>query len=117
MPRLEQYVDEKGSSPFEKWFDGLPAQAAAKVTTAVTRLGEGNNSNVRGVGEGVLERTIDYGPGYRVYFGRDGDVLILLLGGGTKRGQQSDISTAKDSWRAYKLRKRQQKQGLCEIWL
>ncbi len=62
-------------------------------------------SDVRGVGEGVLESRINFGPGYRVYFGRDGDVLIVLLGGGTKRGQQADIENARRLWREYKNQK------------
>ncbi len=62
-------------------------------------------SDVRGVGEGVLESRINFGPGYRVYFGRDGDALIVLLGGGTKRRQQSDIENARRLWREYRDRK------------
>ena len=66
----------------------------------------GNLSNVRGVGSGVLERRIDVGPGYRVYFGRAGDTLIVLLGGGTKARQQRDIEDARQLWLEYKRRKR-----------
>ena len=68
----------------------------------------GNLSNVRGVGSGVLECRIHVGPGYRVYFGRDGDTLIVLLGGGTKERQQRDIEDARDLWREYKRRKQQE---------
>ncbi len=67
----------------------------------------GNLSNVKGVGGGVLEYRIDFGPGYRIYFGRDGDALIILLGGGTKVRQQRDIETAVALWREYGQRKRQ----------
>ena len=59
----------------------------------------------RGVGEGVLEYRIDWGPGYRVYFGRDGDVLVILLTGGTKKRQQRDIETAKGMWEDYRRRR------------
>jgi putative addiction module killer protein len=69
---------------------------------------QGNLSNAKTVGDGVLEYRIDFGPGYRVYFGRDGDALILLLGGGTKRQQQEDIQAAHVRWRNYKSRKRGQ---------
>ena len=69
----------------------LNAAAAAKVAVALARLEQGNLSNAKGVGEGVLEYRIDWGPGYRVYFGRDGDVLVILLTGGTKQRQQRDI--------------------------
>jgi putative addiction module killer protein len=54
----------------------------------------GNLSNVKPVGEGVLEFRIDFGPGYRIYFGRDGSEVIFLLGGGSKKGQHQDIGTA-----------------------
>ncbi|WP_236735588.1 type II toxin-antitoxin system RelE/ParE family toxin [Agrobacterium tumefaciens] len=62
-------------------------------------------SNVKSVGSGVLEYRIDYGPGYRVYFGRDGDELVILLIGGTKARQQNDIEAAKAFWQDYKSRK------------
>ena len=68
----------------------------------------GNLSNVKGVGGGVLECRIHFGPGYRVYLGRDGDTLIILLGGGDKRRQQKDIEDAQDLWQEYKRRKRQE---------
>jgi len=58
------------------------------------------------VGSGVVERRIDSGPGYRIYFGRDGDKLILLLAGSTKRRQEKAITTAQELWREYKQRKR-----------
>ena len=79
--------------------------AAAKVTVALARVEQGNLSNVKGVGEGVLECRIDWGPGYRVYFGRDGDILVILLTGGTKKRQQRDIETAKKLWGDYKARR------------
>ena len=68
----------------------------------------GNLSNIRGVGSGVLEQRINVGPGYRVYFGRDGDTLIVLLGGGTKARQQRDIEDARQLWQEYKRRQRQE---------
>ena len=68
--------------------------------------GTGNLSNVKGVGEGVLEYRINFGPGYRVYFGRDGDVFVILLTGGTKKRQQRDIAAAIEMWADYRRRKR-----------
>ena len=106
MLELRYYLAAEGRSPFEEWFTGLDAAAAAKVTVAVTRLGQGNLSNVKAVGEGVLEYRIDWGPGYRIYFGRDGEVLVILLIGGTKRRQQRDIATAKVLWADYRRRRR-----------
>jgi putative addiction module killer protein len=101
---LRYYIDAAGSSPFEGWFSALNAPAAAKVSVAMARMEQGNLSNVKGVGDGVLEYRIDWGPGYRVYFGRDGDVLVILLTGGTKRRQQRDIEAARTLWADYKRR-------------
>jgi putative addiction module killer protein len=75
------------------------------VTTAVTRISLGNFSNVKGVGSGVFEYKLDFGPGYRIYFGKDGETLVILLGGGTKGSQQRDIGTAVANWQDYKRRK------------
>lgn len=108
MPKCEEYLDEDGVSPYAEWFDTLPAQAAAKIAIQKLRLEQGNMSSVEGVGEGVLEKKIDWGPGYRIYFGKDGDELILLLGGGTKKRQQRDIETAQERWKDYKQRKRKE---------
>ena len=85
MPEIRYYVASGGLQPFARWFAELEAVARAKVTRAIARLGQGNFSNVKSVGEGVLEHRIDFGPGYRVYFGRDGDALVILLTGGTKK--------------------------------
>ncbi len=98
-----------GESPFDDWFSGLDSQAAVKVSAAQTRLGLGNWSNVKGVGDGVHERTIDFGPGYRIYFGKDGDAVVILLAGGTKERQDIDIADAKERWLDYKRRKKLEK--------
>jgi putative addiction module killer protein len=92
-----------------KWFAELDAAAAAKVTTAVRRMELGNFSNVKGVGAGVLEYRIDLRLGYRIYFGKDGDVLVILLGGGKKKVQQHDIATAHERWKNYTQRKSREK--------
>ena len=78
------------------------------MATALVRLEQGNISGVKGVGAGVFEHRLDFGPGYRVYFGKDSDALVILLGGGTKRRQRQDVETARDHWRDYKRRKRQE---------
>jgi len=109
MIELRYYLTRDSKSPFEEWFYSLDAQAAAKVTKALVRLEQGNLSNAKSVGEGVLEYRIDWGPGYRVYFGRDGDVLVILLTGGTKKRQQRDIDTAHAMWTDYKKRRPRQK--------
>lgn len=105
MPELKEYIDVDGSSPFADWFNDLDAQAAARIVVAVNRLQHGNISNVKGIGGGLQELKIDHGPGYRIYFGIVGNVLILLLGGGTKKRQQRDIDDAHARWLIYKRRK------------
>jgi putative addiction module killer protein len=103
--RVVEYVDARGRSPYAAWFNGLNAEAAAKVATALYRLAAGNFSNVKGVGGGVFERRLDFGPGYRIYFGRDGDLLVVLLGGSSKRRQDEAIKAACERWEDYKRRK------------
>jgi putative addiction module killer protein len=102
MIELRYFSRANGDCPFEDWFINLNAQAAAKVTIALARMEQGNLSNSKSVGEGVFEFRIDWGPGYRVYFGRQRDVLILLLTGGTKKRQQRDIELAKALWAEFK---------------
>ncbi len=108
MIAVREYVDLEGRSPYARWFNRLNSPAAAKVTTALVRLELGNLSGVKGVGAGVFEHRIDFGPGYRIYFGKDGETLVILLGGGTKRHQRQDIETARSHWQDYKRRKRRE---------
>ena len=68
----------------------------------------GTFSKAKGVGSGVFEYKIDFGPGYRIYFGKDGERLVILIGGGTKKRQQQDIAAAQQCWAAYKRRKKQE---------
>jgi putative addiction module killer protein len=75
------------------------------VTIALYRVGTGNLGSLKGVGGGVLECKIDFGPGYRVYLGRDGETIVILLGGGTKQRQQEDIKLAIARWQSYKRSK------------
>jgi len=105
MIDVREYFDSKDRSPYAAWFDNLDAQAAAKTATALTRISRGNFSNVEGVGSGVFEYKLDFGPGYRIYFGKDGEKLVILLGGGTKKRQHRDISAAIANWQDYKRRK------------
>jgi putative addiction module killer protein len=105
---VREYLAADGSSPYGKWFNSLNAQAAAKIAVAVTRIEQGNLSNAKGVGAGLYEYSIDFGPGYRIYFGRDSDALVILLGGGTKKRQQEDIRRAQALWIDYKRRKKKE---------
>ncbi|MEC4680508.1 MAG: type II toxin-antitoxin system RelE/ParE family toxin [Nitrospirota bacterium] len=102
---VQEYLDKNGQSPYQYWFDTLDEQAARRVHIAMTRLQLGNVSNVKGVGQGVYECKIDYGPGYRVYLGKAGLALVILLGGGTKKRQNKDIAEAKGCWVDYKKRR------------
>lgn len=104
MIKVVEYVREDGSNPFKSWFDGLDHQTAAKVATATLRLELGNTSNLKWIGK-IGEYRIDWGPGYRIYCGRDGQELILLLAGGTKRQQQKDVGRAEELFAEYKARK------------
>jgi putative addiction module killer protein len=102
-----EYLEPDGRSPYAEWFDNLNAPAAAKVAVALARLSQGNFSNAKSVGSGVYEYRIDFGPGYRMYYGRDGERIVVLLGGGTKKRQQRDIADALGRWKKYKLRKKE----------
>ena len=106
MIDIVEYLREDGRSPFGHWFDRLEARAAAKVAVARLKLAAGQMGNVKPVGEGVAEYRIDYGPGYRFYFGQDGTRLILLLLGGDKTTQPGDIAEVKACWQDYKRRKK-----------
>lgn len=102
---VREYLDRAGRSPFAAWSDRLSREAAAKVAAALVRMQQGNFSNVKGVGGGVYEYRIAFGPCYRIYFGKDGERLIILVGGGTKKRQQQDITAAISHWGDYKQRK------------
>jgi putative addiction module killer protein len=102
---VREYADAQGRSPYGRWFARLSGQAAAKVAIAITRMSQGNVSGMKSVGEGVMERKIDWGPGYRIYLAWDGPTLIILLGGGSKKGQDADIKAAKACWQDYRKRK------------
>jgi putative addiction module killer protein len=104
--RILEYLDRSGRSPWRRWFNDQDATAAAKVGTALYRLGQGNFSEVEGVGSGVYEAKIDFGPGYRIYFGKDGEAVVILLGGSTKKRQSVAIEAAQEAWADYKQRKK-----------
>jgi putative addiction module killer protein len=84
------------SSDFDEWFRGLrDRRAVQRIAARIDRLAAGNPGDVKPIGEGLSEMRVDYGPGYRVYFMRRGAVIIVLLCGGEKSGQQRDIKRAK----------------------
>jgi putative addiction module killer protein len=88
---IRQCVDLQGCTPFDRWFDKLDHGVQARVTVSLDRLERGTTSAAKGVGAGVFELRLDFGPGYRIYFGWDGEQLVILLGGGSKKRQQTDI--------------------------
>ena len=97
------YETPDGRTPFEEWIEGLrDNRAIARIEARIERLTVGNFGDCKSVGEGVRELRVDYGPGYRVYFGLDGPVLVILLCGGDKRSQRKDIRRAKEYWQEYK---------------
>lgn len=104
--RVLEYLDRAGRSPWRRWFNDLDAHAAAKVGTALYRLSQGNFSTVEGVGSGVFEVRIDFGPGYRIFFGKDGQAVVILLGGSTKKRQSAAIEAAHKAWSDYKQGKK-----------
>lgn len=111
MPfRVVEYVREDGSNPYKRWFDGLDAHAAAKLAVARSRLEAGNTSNVKRIGS-IAEYRLDWGPGYRIYLAIEGSTVIVLFGGGTKKGQRSDIRRAQLLFEEYESRKAAVKDG------
>ncbi len=106
--KVVEYLREDGTSPYEEWFMGLDTVVAAKITAVKLKMEQGNLANVKWF-RGIGEYRLDWGPGYRVYIGRDGERLIILLGGGTKKGQQKNIDRAEALWEKYKERKAKQK--------
>ena len=108
MIEIRQYIDRSGRNPFERWFEKLDDVTQARIMVSLDRLERGNVSTAKSVSKGVKELRLDFGPGYRVYFGRDGERIVILLSGGTKKHQQADIETARALWQEYKQHKREE---------
>lgn len=106
QPReIRRYIKADGKIPFADWIDSMrDKKARLKIKLRLDRVEEGNLGDYRSVGEGVFELRLNYGPGYRVYFGQVGFTIILLLCGGDKNTQVKDIQTAKKYWRDYNAR-------------
>jgi putative addiction module killer protein len=102
---LLEYLTETGCNPFREWLHSLrDAQGRARIRVRLNRVRLGNLGDCKAVGEGVMEFRLDFGPGYRVYFGQAGDTLVILLCGGDKRTQARDVAMAKRYWQSYKQR-------------
>jgi putative addiction module killer protein len=99
---LQEYITRSGHNPFGEWIRSLTeASTRARIRTRLSRLRLGNFGDTRGVGAGVHELRLDFGPGYRIYYGLIGDTVVLLLGGGDKRSQARDIREAKRHWQEF----------------
>ena len=101
MFRVLEYLDSRGRSPFRRWFNRLDPQTAGRVTTALYRMEQGNLSNAKSLGAGLEEYRIDTGPGYRLYFGRQGNTALVILGAGTKSSQGRDIEACRRRWQQH----------------
>jgi putative addiction module killer protein len=103
--QVEVYQTDDDRSPFSEWLRSLRDRAAAaRVRVRLTRLRLGNFGDTNSLGGGLHELRLDYGPGYRIYFGQTGDRVVLLLCGGTKRNQSQDIEQARSFWSDYRSR-------------
>lgn len=99
------YETEQGKAPFSEWLDSLRDRSArARIRKRLDRVELGNLGDYKAVGEGVYELRIDYGPGYRVYYGNIDLTIVLLLCGGDKDTQEGDIEKAKQFWNDFKQR-------------
>ena len=102
---IKEYVRADDSNPYEKLFNSLNSQAAAKVAVAIARIELGNTSYIKWF-DGIGEYRINWGPGYRIYLIQEGSELIILFGGGTKKKQPADIKKVKELNKEYKTRKK-----------
>jgi putative addiction module killer protein len=102
---IREYI-ENGRSPYAEWFGDLDSVTAERVDKYLRRLEQGNFGAAKALQDGVFEVRMDFGPGYRVYYGRDGQRIILLLGGGSKRRQDADIAAAVERWKRHKQSRR-----------
>ena len=105
MIKVVRYIGSDGSDDFGAWLEKQSPAVRARILARIDRVELGNFGDYKSVGAGVFELRIHHGPGYRVYFGRDGELLVILLAGGTKKRQARDIGFAIDNWRGYKREK------------
>jgi putative addiction module killer protein len=98
---VREYVAKDGRCPFRIWLDGLDLSAKARIQARVLRFETGNLGDHKNVGAGVWEARLMWGPGYRIYFGKDGNSIVVLLTGGEKSSQARDIASAKGYWQDY----------------
>lgn len=109
--KVEEYIAGNGKNHFRDWFNGLSVEYAAKVAAARARMMAGSLGNVKPLDGTLKEFRIDWGPGMRIYLIQEGDKLIVLLGGGTKNSQKTDIQRARELRDEYHARKTGIKKG------
>ncbi|MBC1218763.1 type II toxin-antitoxin system RelE/ParE family toxin [Nostoc sp. UCD121] len=106
QPReIKNYLTVDGKNIFDEWLYSLQdRRAKAKIRARLDRVEDGNLGDCKSVGEGIFELRIDYGPGYRIYFGQEGITIIILLCGGDKSTQKQDVDKAQEYWKDYRSR-------------
>ena len=103
---IREYLTANGKNPFREWLNSLTVAVRARIQARMLRFETGNLGDHKSVGSGVWEARVMFGPGYRIYFGKDGDTLIVLLGGSAKKNQADAIARAIGAWVTYKASKR-----------
>ena len=102
---VELFLMDDGRCPYREWLEGLCDPVVRdRVDTRMNRAHQGNLGDVRSVGAGVWEFRLQFGAGYRVYFGRHGETIVVLLCGGDKSSQDADIALARQHWNRYRER-------------
>lgn len=102
---IRLYQTKGGTVPFSEWFDSLDdTKTQQRIDARLARLRVGNLGDAKTVGDGVFELRLDFGPGYRIYFGQEGRTIVILLCGGDKSSQKRDIKKAKEFWLKYQER-------------
>lgn len=99
---IEKYINEKGTAPFDEWLFSLDTPTQLRVAARIDRIRDGNFGDCKTIQEGISELRFHFGAGYRVYYGRSGTRIILLLCGGDKGDQKRDIKKALEYWKDYK---------------
>lgn len=106
---VREYLTPDGRNPYREWLSTLDVTPRARIQARILRFSTGNLGDHKGLGGGVWEARVMFGPGYRIYFGKDGPQLVLLLLGGDKSTQAGDVARAQASWKAYQEDKRRGK--------
>jgi putative addiction module killer protein len=99
---IREYVAPQGKNPFREWLKNLDMRIQARVQARVLRFESGNLGDHKNLWDGVWEARLDFGPGYRLYFARDGNAVILLLAGGDNASQSKDVTAAKRYWQDFR---------------